>query len=158
LDTFGDGVTALCSFGCGTELSFDTITVDRYPIPGCKGGTYQRGNIRPACARENSADGATAKKRKTMVEVPDLRGDLVGVGDTIAYAATDGRSSGLRLGKVIEVIESRVTYSVWDKDKEFGRKQPTKLRVEVDYSTDYGTPVKPVLIAAGLKRFVKVGT
>jgi hypothetical protein len=54
---FGDGTTAPCSFGCGTVLTFDTITVDRFPLPGCQGGTYVRGNIRPACGPCNSEYG-----------------------------------------------------------------------------------------------------
>lgn len=58
LDTFGDGESAPCSFGCGTLVDFTTITVDRFPIPGIEGGTYKRDNIRPACAPCNSADGA----------------------------------------------------------------------------------------------------
>lgn len=58
LDTFGDGTVALCSFVCGTELTFDTITVDRYPIAGIDGGTYVRKNIRPACGFCNSKYGS----------------------------------------------------------------------------------------------------
>jgi hypothetical protein len=37
-------------------LTVDTVTVDRI-IPGCKGGTYRRNNIRPACAKCNSTTG-----------------------------------------------------------------------------------------------------
>lgn len=81
-------------------------------------------------------------------EVPDLRGDLVTVGDTIAYAATDGRSSGLRVGKVIEVVPPTWGFKSW--------KTPPKLRVEVVVTTGYGLPAKPTLIDASLKRFVKV--
>src|SRR5213595_2589086 len=59
LDSFGNGEIAYCCFhGCKEALTFDTITVDRYPIAGCDGGTYKRGNIRPACGPCNSADGA----------------------------------------------------------------------------------------------------
>lgn len=32
------------------------LTVDRI-VPGCRGGTYRRSNIRPACARCNSETG-----------------------------------------------------------------------------------------------------
>lgn len=60
LDTFGDGVKAPCSFGCGTEVTFDTVTVDRFPIPGYEGGSYRRDNIRPACAKCNYTDGSKA--------------------------------------------------------------------------------------------------
>lgn len=57
LDQFGDGKTAPCSFGCGTAIDIDTMTVDRFPVPGCLGGTYRRGNIRPACQPCNSSHG-----------------------------------------------------------------------------------------------------
>lgn len=63
LKTFGDGNQATCCFeGCTTLLNFDTITVDRYPIPGAMGGKYTRDNIRPACGPHNFADGAKVKK------------------------------------------------------------------------------------------------
>lgn len=49
---------AKCAFrGCQVILTLETITVDRYPIPGCEGGRYTRDNIRPACAAHNSEDG-----------------------------------------------------------------------------------------------------
>lgn len=42
------------------------LTTDRI-IPGCKGGTYRRNNIRPACAKDNSETGGalsgTSKKK-----------------------------------------------------------------------------------------------
>lgn len=58
LDNFGDGTTAPCSFQpCDAVLTIETITVDRYPIPGCDGGTYVRSNIRPACGPHNSDHG-----------------------------------------------------------------------------------------------------
>lgn len=61
LATFGDGESAPCSFhGCDVALTFETITVDRFPVPGYAGGRYVRGNIRPACARHNSEDGGRA--------------------------------------------------------------------------------------------------
>lgn len=47
LDQFGNGETAPC-FECGAVLTYETLTVDRI-VPGCKGGTYARSNIRPAC-------------------------------------------------------------------------------------------------------------
>lgn len=57
LGTFGDGVRALCSFGCGTYVTFETMQVDCHPIPRVFGGRYVRGNIRPACAPCNIAHG-----------------------------------------------------------------------------------------------------
>lgn len=55
--TFGDGKTVLCALGCGTLLTRATVTADRFPVRGCDGGSYRRGNIRPACGPCNSADG-----------------------------------------------------------------------------------------------------
>lgn len=62
LTTFGDGTTAPCSFGCGQLLTMATLTVDRFPLPGCQGGTYMRGNIRPACGPCNSAHGGALRR------------------------------------------------------------------------------------------------
>lgn len=39
------------------------LTVDRI-IPGCKGGTYRRNNIRPACGGCNSETGGALAARK----------------------------------------------------------------------------------------------
>ena len=61
LATFGDGEKALCAFGCGTLVTFETITVDRFPVPGCQGGRYVRGNIRPACGPCNSVHGGALR-------------------------------------------------------------------------------------------------
>lgn len=66
LDTFGDGVKALCSFGCGAVLTLETITVDRFPVLGADGGTYRRGNIRPACGHCNSVDGGKVSARRRL--------------------------------------------------------------------------------------------
>jgi hypothetical protein len=60
LDTFGDGTTAACFVEtCTTVLSFTTITVDRIHL-GMDGGSYRRGNIRPACGFHNSSEGSKA--------------------------------------------------------------------------------------------------
>jgi hypothetical protein len=61
LAQFGDGTSALCSFGCGAVLTFETVTVDRWPVPGCQGGRYVQGNIRPACAPCNSIHGGALR-------------------------------------------------------------------------------------------------
>lgn len=61
LDTFGDGVTAPCFVdGCTAVLTFDTITVDRIQL-GVDGGSYRRGNIRPACGSHNASEGSKAR-------------------------------------------------------------------------------------------------
>lgn len=54
---FGNGTRARCAT-CPAWLTFETITVDRWPIPGCEGGTYRRDNIRPMCGTCNSRDGS----------------------------------------------------------------------------------------------------
>lgn len=60
---------AKCAFrGCPEVLTIETVTVDRYPIPGALGGTYGRDNIRPACARHNYGDGARVAKAKAALE------------------------------------------------------------------------------------------
>lgn len=70
-------------YRCGKLLWSETLTVDRI-IPHCKGGTYRRTNIRPACDRCNSETGGAlsrgkehqpakkiaAKKRSKRVLVP----------------------------------------------------------------------------------------
>lgn len=43
-------------YRCGLLLVEETLTVDRI-VPGCRGGTYRRNNIRPACSACNSATG-----------------------------------------------------------------------------------------------------
>lgn len=55
LNTFGDGYTAPCHY-CDVELDWFTLTVDRI-LPGARGGTYARPNIRPACGHCNSVEG-----------------------------------------------------------------------------------------------------
>ena len=64
LAEFGDGTTAPCGFGCGTALTFETVTVDRFPLPGCRGGRYVRGNIRPACGPCNYGLGGSLRSEK----------------------------------------------------------------------------------------------
>jgi hypothetical protein len=61
LETFGDGTSAPCFF-CGAELTVATLTVDRI-VPGCLGGRYVRGNIRPACIGCNAVDGVALRER-----------------------------------------------------------------------------------------------
>ena len=61
LDNHGDGVTVPCAF-CAAPLTFDTVTVDRHPIPGCNGGTYRRNNIRAACGTCNSVYGGALRR------------------------------------------------------------------------------------------------
>jgi hypothetical protein len=46
----------VCCYRCEVALDYETITVDRI-IPGHDGGTYRRGNIRPACGPCNYSTG-----------------------------------------------------------------------------------------------------
>lgn len=71
LGTFGDGISAPCSF-CGVELLPSEITKDRFPIPGRKGGRYVKGNVRPACLSCNAAEGA----RQAAIERTEARAKL----------------------------------------------------------------------------------
>lgn len=52
----GRGIPACRCYRCGCLLTIETLTVDRI-VPGCKGGTYRRTNIRPACSDCNSETG-----------------------------------------------------------------------------------------------------
>lgn len=88
--------------------------------------------------------------------VVDLDGKRVIVGDRIAYAATDGRSAGLRIGKVIEIRAAHKKPRVYDGEVLYESAVPVKLRVEVQENTGYGKPEKPTLIEAGFKRFVRL--
>lgn len=61
------GVHPSCRcYRCGVLLTVVTVTVDRI-VPGCRGGTYRRNNIRPSCQECASLTGAHlgAKRRRT---------------------------------------------------------------------------------------------
>lgn len=60
LEIWGDGISAPCHY-CAVVLTFVTLTVDRV-IPGCRGGRYVRGNIRPACGPCNSIHGGRLRR------------------------------------------------------------------------------------------------
>ena len=87
----------------------------------------------------------------------DLDNKVTKVGDRLAYAAIDGRSSALRIGKLIEIRVAHVKYDSWDKEKRHGNDVPVKLRIEVEMDNQGHKMSKPVLIEAGMKRFVKLG-
>ena len=79
--------------------------------------------------------------------VKDLLGNDVSVGDQIVYAATDGRSAGLRIGTVLKItpaVESARSYE----------RKPAKIQVQVHQSTGYWAPEKPTTIDSSLKRFL----
>lgn len=57
-----DGAVPACRcYRCGVLLTVDTVTVDRI-VPGCRGGTYRRSNIRPACGTCNSSTGGRTRR------------------------------------------------------------------------------------------------
>lgn len=58
----GQGEPACRCYRCGKLLTIITLTVDRI-IPGCKGGTYRRNNIRPACSDCNEKTGGKLAHR-----------------------------------------------------------------------------------------------
>lgn len=47
-------------YRCGIKLTESTMTIDRI-VPGCQGGKYEKGNIRPCCSPCNSLTGATTR-------------------------------------------------------------------------------------------------
>ena len=56
----GDGESADCQIrrpGCLGRVTFETMQVDCHPKMRRDGGTYRRGNIRPACAPCNAGHG-----------------------------------------------------------------------------------------------------
>lgn len=57
----GDGEPACRCYRCGCLLTVDTVTADRI-VPGCKGGTYRRSNIRPACFDCNHETGKRQRR------------------------------------------------------------------------------------------------
>lgn len=64
----GDTIVECCRcYRCGRLLTLETLTVDRI-IPGCKGGTYRRSNIRPSCSKCANETGVilSAETRKTL--------------------------------------------------------------------------------------------
>ena len=61
-DALSRGPACRC-YRCGKLLSMETVTVDRI-VPECKGGTYRRTNIRPACLKCNSETGGALAKGK----------------------------------------------------------------------------------------------
>ena len=70
LDTFGDGITAPCMIvwdeHCLGEVADGTLTVDRHPVPGVDGGTYDYDNIRPACGPCNSRAGTALREARKV--------------------------------------------------------------------------------------------
>lgn len=71
----GRGRPACRCYRCGFLLTVEVVTVDRI-IPGCRGGTYRRNNIRPACSGCNSETGGPLAKAK-IKKVKGRRGAVL---------------------------------------------------------------------------------
>lgn len=84
---FGAGWT--WCYLCLALLSYETLTVDRI-VPGCEGGRYVRGNIRPACGRCNSATGGRLAHR--MKET---------------YPVNVGEEVGMKIDDQVRLMEPR---------------------------------------------------
>lgn len=62
LEVFAADVPGCCRcYRCGLLLTEGMLTVDRIK-PGCKGGKYEKGNIRPSCGPCNSLTGSTIRR------------------------------------------------------------------------------------------------
>lgn len=86
------------------------------------------------------------------IEVGDIRGDLVSVGDRIAYATRAGSSASLTVGTIIEIVPAK-------KAPQHSHRTvtPMKLRIQCEHESNGWPPERPVLIEVHHKRFVKVG-
>lgn len=58
----GEGVPACRCWRCPKLLTADTVTIDRWPVPGIDGGKYTATNTRPACGNCNQTTGATVRR------------------------------------------------------------------------------------------------
>jgi 5-methylcytosine-specific restriction endonuclease McrA len=87
----GDTILECCRcYRCGKLLTLETLTVDRI-IPGCKGGTYRRNNIRPSCSDcANKQGGELSAETRNSVPVVRPRVRQLATRDSQA----DGRSEG----------------------------------------------------------------
>lgn len=76
VDVFGDGMFVACVY-CWTTLTVETVSPDRI-VPGCKSGTYARGNIRPSCvlcqSRSGGRLGTQRKKERRFSNMTNNEG------------------------------------------------------------------------------------
>ena len=62
----GHGEPTCRCYRCGDLLTVDTVSADRI-VPGCEGGKYVKGNIRPACMPcQMSTGGVLGNLRKAV--------------------------------------------------------------------------------------------
>lgn len=86
----GDTIHLCCRcYRCGKLLTLETMTVDRI-VPGCKGGTYRRNNIRPSCSGCANLQGGELSAQKSSRKVPVVRS---GVPVVAARDAQPGRAA-----------------------------------------------------------------
>lgn len=80
-----------------------------------------------------------------MSEYKDITGQNLNVGDRIAYATSQSNSVEMKLGTIVELVQT-ISYN--------DRVIP-KIRVQVEETSGYRAPAKPVLLEK-LKRVVKL--
>lgn len=68
----GMGEPACRCYRCGCLLTYETLTVDRI-VPGCKGGTYRRTNIRPSCSACATETGNALKAEQNRLKRVAIR-------------------------------------------------------------------------------------
>lgn len=109
---FGTAEPACRCYRCGKLLTLETLTVDRI-IPGCKGGTYRRNNIRPSCsdcankqggelsAENRSNSVPLVRSRVSQLAARDAQAERGGAGAVpVPDVQTPGAGSVRRNGKV----------------------------------------------------------
>lgn len=104
LATFGDGTTCPC-YRCGCELTDSTLTVDRR-VPGVRGGTYRRSNIRPACGTCNSETGATTRRLVLVTLDPDDPAQMAAL--TAAIVRAEAGPSPARIASALHLYAATV--------------------------------------------------
>lgn len=82
-----------------------------------------------------------------MSKYKDITGQPLAVGDRVAYATSQSNSVEMKLGVITELVETVPKYE-WESVVH-------KIRVQVEETSGYRPPKKPVLIAK-LYRVVKI--
>ena len=72
----GDSIIECCRcYRCGKLLTLEALTVDRI-VPGCRGGTYRRNNIRPSCSDCANKQGGQLSAENRSKAVPVVRSNV----------------------------------------------------------------------------------
>lgn len=135
LDEFGNGTSCPCAT-CWTKLTFDTITVDRYPIAGVDGGRYVHGNIRPQCALCASRQGARMAHARTraakLVAAATLAAAaLAGCGSPPAAADGTGDAPGEITVHWVDTPHGRVVCVT----EEYAHAHGASIAISCDWAT-----------------------